>query len=307
MFFADNLKSCPKGQWLISSALIPPTMPYNAEISRANPGCFLFLVDQSASMADPMPGDSGGGTTKKSEATADVLNKFLQNLVIKCGKGEEIRDWFHVGVIGYGDSKVGSAFGGAISGRDLVPISEIGKSPSRIEERNRKISDGAGGLVEQRIKFPVWFDAVANGGTPMCQALAKANEIVSAWVGKSPTGFPPIVVNVTDGEANDGDPSQNAGALKSVSTTDGNVLLFNIHLSSKGGAAIDYPDAEVGLPDDFAKTLFNMSSLLTETMQTLAIQKGYKITANSRGFVFNSDLVSLIDFLDIGTRPSNLR
>ena len=37
-------------------------MPYTAEISRANPTCFLFLIDQSGSMADPF----GGGADKKN-------------------------------------------------------------------------------------------------------------------------------------------------------------------------------------------------------------------------------------------------
>lgn len=34
-------------------------MPYQAEISRANPGCFLFVIDQSGSMAD-LVGDGSG-------------------------------------------------------------------------------------------------------------------------------------------------------------------------------------------------------------------------------------------------------
>ena len=33
---------------------------YKAEISRKNPGCLLFLVDQSASMEDPFGGADGG-------------------------------------------------------------------------------------------------------------------------------------------------------------------------------------------------------------------------------------------------------
>ncbi|MBW7886468.1 MAG: VWA domain-containing protein, partial [Caldilineaceae bacterium] len=40
---------------------------------------------------------------------------------------------------------------------------------------------------------------------------------------------------------------------------------------------------------------------------TIAQQEGYTVSENSRGFVFNADMVSLIKFLDIGTRPSNLR
>ena len=34
-------------------------MPYTAEISRLNPGCFLFLVVQCMGMGDPMPGLPG--------------------------------------------------------------------------------------------------------------------------------------------------------------------------------------------------------------------------------------------------------
>jgi hypothetical protein len=31
------------------------------------------------------------------------------------------------------------------------------------------------------------------------------------------------------------------------------------------------------------------------------------VTDGARGFVFNADIVAVIRFLDIGTRPSNLR
>jgi hypothetical protein len=34
-------------------------MPYNAEISRGNPSCFIFLMDQSGSMADAWGGEAG--------------------------------------------------------------------------------------------------------------------------------------------------------------------------------------------------------------------------------------------------------
>jgi hypothetical protein len=42
-------------------------------------------------------------------------------------------------------------------------------------------------------------------------------------------------------------------------------------------------------------------------MQQEASREGFAITEASRGFAFNVDLVHFIQFLDIGTRPSNLR
>jgi uncharacterized protein YegL len=279
-------------------------MPYTAEISRTTPSCFIFLIDQSGSMQDPFGG--GESTRKKADGVADAINKLLQNLVIKCAKEEGVRDYYHVGVIGYGNH-VGPAFAGALVGRELVPISDIGNQPARIEERTKKVDDGAGGLVEQTVKFPIWFDAVANGGTPMSAALTRAQNILSNWLGQHPDCFPPIVINITDGESTDGDPTAAASAIKALTSSDGSVLLFNLHLSSSGAAPVEFPDSESGLADQYAKLLFSLSSPLPDYMRSIAQQEGFLVSDGTRGFVFNADIVSVIKFLDIGTRPSNLR
>jgi hypothetical protein len=281
-------------------------MSYSAEISRTNPSCFLFLIDQSGSMEDPWGGEAGERDQQKADSLATIVNRLLQNLVIKCAKSEGVRDYYSVGVLGYG-GKVGPAFGGALAGEELVPVSRLADQPARIEERTRKTDDGAGGLIEQTVKFPVWFDPVANGGTPMCQALTRAQGILGGWLADHPAGFPPIVINITDGEATDGDPTKPAEALRSLTTDDGNVLLFNVHLSSQRAAPVQFPDCPDGLPDKYARLLFDLSSPLPDFMKAVAQQEGFATGEGTRGFVFNADMVSVIQFLDIGTRPSNLR
>jgi hypothetical protein len=255
-------------------------------------------------MQDPF-GD-GESTRKKADGVADAINKLLQNLVIKCAKEEGVRDYYNVGVIGYGHH-VGPAFAGALAGREIVPISDIANQPARIEERTKKIDDGAGGLVDQTIKFPIWFDAIANGGTPMCAALTRAQNILSNWLTQHPDCFPPIVINITDGESTDGDPTSTATTIKGLSSSDGNVLLFNLHLSSSRATPVEFPDNESGLPDEYARLLFSISSTLPDYMRSIAQQEGFAVSEGTRGFVFNADIVSVIRFLDIGTRPSNLR
>ncbi len=277
-------------------------MAYSAEISRANPSMFLFLLDQSGSMSDPF----GGGGGKKDQKVADAINNLLFNLTIKCAKSEGVRDYYHVGVIGYGE-KVGPALGGELAGKELVPISKVADSPERIEERTKKVDDGAGGLVEQKVRFPIWFSPLSKGGTPMSEALKKAQQIIEGWITEHPDSFPPIVINITDGESTDGSPLKAAEALRELHTSDGNALLFNVHLSSKGGASFEFPTGEGELPDQYAKQLFGMSSLLPEHIRSAAQTEGFQVTDTSRGFVFNADIVSVIRFLDIGTRPSNLR
>lgn len=279
-------------------------MAYDAEISRLNPSCFLFLIDRSGSMQDQFGG--GESTKRKADGVSDAINRLLQTLTIKCAKAEGVRDYYHVGVIGYGQ-KVGPAFSGELAGKQLVPLSDVASMPARIEERTQKVEDGAGGLVEQIVKFPIWFDPVAREGTPMCQALTQAQSIIKGWLDQHPDCFPPIILNITDGEATDGDPSIPAQNLQQLSSTDGNVLLFNLHISSHQAAPILFPDNEEILPDEFARMLFGMSSILPDHLQSAAQQEGFPISENTRGFVFNADITAVIQFLDIGTRPSNLR
>ncbi|MBI5760746.1 MAG: VWA domain-containing protein [Planctomycetales bacterium] len=275
-------------------------MAYSAQINRTNPTCIVFLVDQSASMAKSFGAQPD---KKKSDGVADAINRLLQTLCIKCGRADGIREYFQIGVIGYG-LKVQSAMGGNLGGRGLVSIGEIASSPLRVENRTKLVEDGVGGVIKQNLKFPVWFEPVANGKTPMRQALELAKEWVSGFLTAHPDCYPPLVVNLTDGEANDGDPSAAATALRQLSSSDGNVLLFNAHISERNDPPIMFPEQEQGLPNDFAKQLFRMSSELPPRLVEVARQEEFTVGPASRGFAFNADLVAVIRFLDIGTQQA---
>jgi len=280
-------------------------MSYNAEISRDNPSCFLFLIDQSRSMVDEI--SMGDETQQMANGVADAINRWLQELSIKCAKSEGLRDYYHVGVIGYGKT-VGPSFVGSLAGRELIPISEIADNPARLDERAKKVPDGAGGLVEQSIRIPVWFDPVANGGTPMCRAAEDAKRILESWIAEHPDSFPPIVINITDGEANDGNPTERLQSLTNLSTSDGNVMLFNIHLSANPKAKpMSFSDSPDDLPDMYSKMLFQTASPLTPAMRGLAKEHGFNTSEDSRCFVLNADMVILVQAIDIGTRPSNVQ
>jgi len=277
-------------------------MAYEAQISRGSPTAFLFVVDQSGSMSDKM---SSGKS--KAEFVADALNRTLMNLITRCTKSEGVRDYFEVGVIGYGGSGVANGFSGFLAAKALNPVSAIEQNPIRVEDRKKKMDDGAGGIVETKIKFPVWFEPKADGGTPMCEALAKAAEELVVWCDAHPDSFPPTVLHVTDGESTDGDPEEIAGHLRQICTNDGEVLILNIHVSSIGADPIKFPSSDTNLPDNYAKLLFRMSNLLPEHLIHYAQEKGYKVGTESRGFMFNADAVVIVEFFDIGTRASQLR
>ena len=115
-------------------------MTYSAELSRRNPSVFVFMVDQSGSMNDTMAGAGAG--QKKCDFLGDAINRLLQELCLRCAKEEGVRDYFHVAVIGYG-GKTGPALAGPLAGRGLIPLSEIALTPARVDERLKKIPDGA--------------------------------------------------------------------------------------------------------------------------------------------------------------------
>ena len=275
-------------------------MAYTAEINREHPTVFLFLIDQSGSMEDIM-------TTGRSKAQqlADVFNRTLSNLLTRCSKPEGIRNYFEIGALGYGRG-VYNCFQDNFQSEVLNPIAEF-EAVAHIEKRKQKVDDGAGGLVEQEIGFPVWLEPQANGGTPMCEAITSAAAVLAAWCDTHPDCYPPTILHITDGESTDGDPEQLATTLQQIHTNDGSVLMFNLHLSTTGTNPITFPTSDLSLPNDFAKLLFRISSVLPEHMVKYAQEKGYSVGMEAKGFMFNADAADLVNFLDIGTRSSELR
>jgi hypothetical protein len=279
-------------------------MPYTREISRTNPTAMVFLLDQSSSMEDRFAGEEA---QSKAAVLALATNRLIQNLVIKATKGADVRDYFHVGVIGYGE-EVESILGGPLAGQILVPVSALAVNPLRIEQRVRKVPDGAGGLVEQQIKVPVWIDPKAENGTPMCEGLQLGQSVLKGWLEKHPDCYPPTVIHVTDGEANDGDPAADFAALQALTSSDGPVVVVNIHVSSDPGVRpVLFPSDPSTLPDRYSKLLYEHASPLTPSMIAAATDLKIPISAGAKALVINADPVALIEALDVGTRPGNMR
>src|SRR5215218_9160540 len=110
-------------------------MAYSAQITRANPTLVVFLLDQSGSMADPFGGEQNA---RKADFVASAVNHALHVLVIRCTKTEEVRDYYHVAVVGYGRG-VGEGFGGALAGFNVAPVSAVADNPARIESGYRRV------------------------------------------------------------------------------------------------------------------------------------------------------------------------
>lgn len=259
-------------------------------IDRKHPGCFIFLVDQSDSMRQLWRGGGQAASPpSKADGVAHIVNRSLEWLVRRSGGDfEGLKHYFDVAVIGYG-VKVGSVLPGNVSHLSLVD------SPS-LEKAGRSVTDG-------EVTRLVWIDAAAENGTPMAEALALAWRLGQGWATAHPDCFPPVVLNITDGQANDtsyGDPSAIAAHLREVATNDGALILFNINISGEQGDVIEYPAIVPNVNDEWAKMMFEMSSVLPDVMR-LALPDGQN-QPGARAFVMNADIDAALRALDIGTR-----
>jgi uncharacterized protein YegL len=275
-------------------------------ILRTNPLGIIFLLDQSGSMSESFGGDPN---LSKAQGLADAVNKVLQNLVAASRKemGKPPYDYFFISIIGYGyeptEDSVGLVFGENIAEDGMVPISKIAENPLRVEKRKKQKYVGAGENITEEISFPVWFDPVSVGGTPMCKALRMAKDTAEKWVNSHPNCLPPIVFNFTDGESTDGDPEPVAEEIKKLSNQYGNVLLFNLHLSKINVTPISFQNKEDNLPDEFAKKPFRMSSIIPRYMIRTANEDfDLHLPDDAHGFVLNecTAFIMLISFLSIG-------
>ena len=155
--------------------------------------------------------------------------------------------------------------------------------------------DDSGGFYEVEIPFPIWIKAKHGGGTPMCSALSRAHDLASQWAMNHPDNYPPVIINLTDGISTDGDPTSIAQQITQISTSDGNVLLFNIHITTINASPVLYPVSESVLPNDqYARLLFKMSSIIPETSRVLLESLlGSEVPSGARGMIFNGDASSI--------------
>lgn len=117
----------------------------------------------------------------------------------------------------------------------------------------------------------------------MCQALQAAHDVTRNFIAQYPGCFTPIVINITDGIATDGDPEPVAAGLSGLTSQDGNVLLMNIHISPEGSSPILLPASDAELTDDYARRLFRMSSPLPGEMLENAHTLDSSVGVGARG------------------------
>ena len=292
------------------SAQMQTKTAYTAQITRNTPTAFIFLIDQSVSMRKYTT--LYGEEMPMAEAVARIVNHQLNELVLRCIKGSETRDYYDIAIIGYGE-KAYSGWKGELEGRDFVKPSELKEHPykkitTKKETRTRK------GVKVVEVEEVQWIEAEATKSwTHVHHAFEKAKGLLDEWMEKhhEKDCYPPTIINITDGIFNGATKEyvlQQANELKSMFTNDGNVILFNIHISADKDVSVTCPASkdEVSF-SSLATTMYEMSSLLPMRYSDRIADLRGDGTPNNRytAMSVNADMSTLIQLMDIGT-PTNI-
>jgi hypothetical protein len=137
----------------------------------------------------------------------------------------------------------------------------------------------------------------------MCEALSLVKNTLETWLAEHPRGFPPTVLHLTDGESSDGDPDYIGRQIMSLKTDDGNVLLFNCHLRP-APPEDRISNATYRCRMDSRAPCFKSPAGCRKVSGCGGPQSGVQALDGSRGFVFNGDPSSIVQFYEIGTKSN---
>lgn len=270
--------------------------PDQSTSAASGPRLTVLLVNQSSSMESPF----GSYGVSMAEGVADAVNLYLQRVAEARAreKGHSGFDSsnFGVAVIGYG-----------FKGGSAERIFQMDSEGSWADEKRTRRNEATPSSDSALSNFPTWIDAVAGSPeAPLSEAIAAASSLVGPWVSKHRLAPPPRVVNITDGGATDGDPSEEAARLEGLATYNGTSSLWTCHLSA------DNEPRTALFPNDQALVrprlwpLFRATSLLPEDGLSNLMMEFPEVSkvSGARAGVFEADLRTLVRFLAFVTRVS---
>ena len=278
---------------------------YSQSITHVRPTAFVLLIDASGSMNEPI--EFRGKQRSKAQAVTTICNELLFELIERAHRNHTIRNYYDVAILAYGGADTVRPL---LSPRiEWIPITEIARfKPShQVEQIEFRLPNGKS--VLRSIASPRWIQFEAQGQTPMCEALRTARDLLQEWCldPLHANSFPPIVFNITDGEATDADEEELRDVtqqIKRLNVPDGNVLLIHIHITSLPNkeAKIFPSPKEIPLEVRHARLLYTCSSVMPDLF-TPAIRniKGLEYLPPFRGMGYNASPNHLITLLNIGS------
>lgn len=265
--------------------------------SSATPGLLIILLDQSGVMLDAYDGID----TKTTFASKNV-NHILNYLIMTNFDGESPKNRCFISVIGYGND-VKELCSGYLKDLDANPI--------RIDSIKKKMSDGAGGIIEVPYNMPIWVEPISSTNKDEDSNMKKAFELalktIRQWITRHLETPAPIVFNISNGMPHyDGksietcmaETSDVANQLKDTRCYDGNVLIYNV-LMNGNDSNISFPYSIEQCSDNIEQYIFEISSGIPYSRQIVAQRYGIDIRGNARACVNGYNIRELVGLIQL--------
>ncbi len=277
---------------------------YTARVDRAHPTAFVFLIDQSGSMGNTIEVEQM--RISKAALVAQSINRIIDEILNRCTKPDEVREYFDIALIGYGSSsnEANLIIKGNASNKGWLKPKELRDAAKYRKEVIKQTIRGV--EREKEIDTPYWIEPTSAAATPMRSAFRMAKGLLEEWcrgrIGQD--CYPPVVINITDGVATDATEEQMieiANEVKEIHTIDGNVLVFNIHLSSDKSEGVVFPTDESQVGNKYSQMLYKMSSKLPKLYNNdIKAMVNRDANGGYRAMGYNAS-VDFVRMLNIGT------
>ena len=277
---------------------------YSQEITRRHRTAFVIAIDQSGSMQERVR--FGRHEMSKAAAVAHITNSLLRELVDLSGRTDGERDYYDVAVVGYS----GDGARMLLDEEGFVAIDRLSRRQPACETlySEETLPDGSAMLAGHSVQQ--WLLPEAAGKTPMYEALLRVRDLLAAWCAREENrdSFPPVVINITDGEASDctdDELRRVCSQIRRLGTDDGAVLLFNIHISTDSTSpamVFPMPD-EIARANPYARLIAECSSIMPAPFDEAVREfKGAGAVPPFYGMGYNASITELLSIINIGSR-----
>jgi hypothetical protein len=260
---------------------------FRSYVSTANPGYFVFIIDQSARMNEPYV----AGTTKADYA-ATQINRVINELININMDGERTKDRFFISLIGHSN--------GVVNDIRSDYLSSFADNPLRLEQLKKKVSDGAGGMIEIDVVNPIFIEPLATGIEDELAAIEFSKELVEGWMNRKDY-LSIAIFNNSGGYPKDWkEITTIVNGIKDLRCNKTKVVMCNMLIESNKKSLV-FPTIEEIFNQSFSTQIyFEWSTYFPPDCLRLARRQDYEMDAHNKMFV-NQNLTEIIKFIDTGS------
>lgn len=276
---------------------------YQQGITRRHRTAFVIAIDLSGSMAEPVM--IGDRKATKAAWVCETANRLIFELIERARRSDGVHDYYDLAVIGYS----GEGVRPLLSEEWFLGIDRVAALPHQKETTYERRTAPDGHPLLLKMEYPVWITPEAQGQTPLYEALCEIYGHLKEWIAdpRHRESFPPIVFNITDGEASDGDREailDIAKQIRSLRNAEGEVLLINIHISSNRLLkSLSFPSSREEVAENrYATLLYDASSTMPAIFEPLICEMKQQWSSGPfRGMSYNCSIHELALMLNIGS------